>query len=65
MDRQISDLKVIIVSKDTALVTFRAALKGAYRGKPVTSTVLARQAWIRRDGKWMEASYQETPVTAH
>jgi uncharacterized protein (TIGR02246 family) len=61
-DRQISDLKVTIVSKDTALVTLKAAAKGTYKGKPVTSNVFACQTWIRRDGRWLEASYQETPV---
>jgi uncharacterized protein (TIGR02246 family) len=61
-DRQISDLKVTIVSRDTALVTLKAVTKGTYKGKPMTSTVLAGETWISRDGKWLEASYQETPV---
>jgi uncharacterized protein (TIGR02246 family) len=61
-NRQISDLKVTVVSKDTAFVTLKAVTKGTYKGKPFTSTVLAGATWISRDGKWLEASYQETPV---
>ena len=63
-DRQISDLKVTVVSKDTAFVTLKAVTKGTYKGKPFTSIVLAGATWISRDGKWLEASYQETPVPA-
>jgi ketosteroid isomerase-like protein len=61
-DRRISALQVTMVSKDTAFVTLKAATKGTYRGRPFTSTVLAGMTWIRRAGKWREASYQETPV---
>ncbi len=63
-DRQVSDLRVTVVNKDTAFVTLRAVTKGTYKGKPFTSTVLAGATWISRDGKWLEASYQETPVPA-
>jgi uncharacterized protein (TIGR02246 family) len=61
-DRRISHVKVTVVSGDTAFVTLRAVTRGTYKGKPFTSTVLAGATWIRRDGKWLEASYQETPV---
>jgi ketosteroid isomerase-like protein len=60
--RTLSDPKATIVSKDTALVTLKAAVKGTYKGKPLSATILAGETWIHRDGKWVQASYQETPT---
>jgi hypothetical protein len=46
---------------DVAQVTYRATIKGTYAGKAVPSPVYVGEVWIKRDGKWLQASYQETP----
>jgi len=55
-------LKVQALTKDVALASFQATIKGTYKGKEVPSPVRVVEVWIKRDGKWLEASYQETPV---
>ena len=55
-------LKVQALTKDVALASFHATIKGTYKGKEVPSPVRVVEVWIKRDGKWLEASYQETPV---
>jgi uncharacterized protein (TIGR02246 family) len=59
---KIEGLKVKVLTKDAALASFQAAIKGTYKGKAVPSPVRVVQVWIKRDGKWLQASYQETPV---
>src|SRR5262245_25751798 len=55
-------LKVKALTKDVALVSYRATIKGTYKGKEVPSPVQVVEVWMNRDEKWLQASYQETPV---
>ena len=50
------------VVQSVALVTYRATIRGTYKGKEVPSPVQAGEVWVKRDGKWIQASYQETPI---
>ena len=59
---KIDGLKVKPLTKDVALVSYSATIKGTYKGKQVPSPVQVGQVWVRRDGKWKQASYQETPL---
>ena len=54
--------KVIWISADVALVTYEAKLVGTYAGKRIDSRVRVLTTWVRRDGKWIEISYQETAL---
>ena len=54
--------KVIWISADVALVTYEAKLVGTYAGKIIDSRVRVLTTWVRRDGKWIEISYQETAL---
>ena len=56
------DLTVKPLTGDVAQVTYRATIKGSYAGKVVPSPVHVGEVWVKRDGKWLQASYQETPV---
>jgi len=55
-------LKVVPLTKDAFLVTYPLAVKGNYKGKELPAKVFASAVWVRRDGKWLEAFYQETPL---
>jgi ketosteroid isomerase-like protein len=57
----IADLTVKPLTGDVAQVTYRATIKGTYAGKVVPSPVYVGEVWVKRDGKWLQASYQETP----
>jgi hypothetical protein len=57
----IDDPKVTWVTKDVAVLRYKADLKGNYDGKPF-GPVYATEVWVNRGGKWQIISYQETPV---
>ena len=59
---KLEGLNVKALTKDVALVAYQATIKGTYKGKEVPSPVQVAEVWINRDGKWLQASYQETPV---
>ena len=59
---KLEGLKVKALTKDVALVSYQATIKGTYKGKEVPSPVQVVEVWMNRDGKWLQASYQETPV---
>ncbi len=55
-------LQVIPLTKDVVLLTYRADIEGAFRGTQLPSKVRVVETWVRRNGKWLQASYQSTPV---
>jgi hypothetical protein len=59
---QEADLKVTMLTKDTARVTYQLTAKRTYKGKKLPAKSYAVSIWINRDGSWQEASYQETPI---
>jgi hypothetical protein len=58
----IDEPKVTWVTKDVAILRYKADLKGSYDGKPF-GPVYATEVWVNRGGKWWIISYQETPVS--
>ncbi len=61
-DYAAGETTVKFLTKDAALVTYALAQKGTYQGKPVHSKNYVAAVWVNKDGKWLEASYQETPL---
>ncbi len=59
---KIAGLQVIPLTKDVVQLTFRADIEGTFRGRQLPSKVRVVETWVRRDGKWLQASYQTTPV---
>jgi hypothetical protein len=57
----IDEPKVTWVTKDVAILRYKADLKGSYDGKPF-GPAYATEVWVNRGGKWQIVSYQETPV---
>jgi ketosteroid isomerase-like protein len=58
----IEGLTVKGLAKDVALVSYRARIKGTYKGKEVPSPVQTVEVWVNRDDKWLQATFQETPL---
>lgn len=54
--------KVIHTTPRTALVAYEANIEGTYAGKKLTKHVQIVESWVKRKGKWIETSYQETPL---
>ncbi len=59
---KIAGLQVTPLTKDVVQLTFRADIEGTFRGRQLPSKVRVVETWVRRDGKWLQASYQTTPV---
>ncbi len=61
---EMKGLQVIPLTKDVALLTFQADIDGTFRGRKMASKVQIVETWVKREGKWLQASYQSTPVGA-
>ncbi|PZR74916.1 MAG: hypothetical protein DLM52_08600 [Chthoniobacterales bacterium] len=48
---------------NTALLTYHAAQETTCSGKAVPSSVWVSSLYVRRDGRWLNALYQQTPAT--
>ncbi len=59
---KMGDLQVIPLTKDVVQLTFRADIEGTFQGRQLPSKIRGVETWVRRDGKWLQASYQSTPV---
>ncbi len=55
-------MTVRLLGPDAALVTYSLTLKGTFKGKDVPAKNFASAVWVKKDGKWLEAYYQETPL---
>lgn len=53
---------VRLVTPDVAIISYSLRMKGTFQGKPVPMNSHAVAVWVRREGKWQEASYQETAL---
>ncbi|MBY0526017.1 MAG: nuclear transport factor 2 family protein [Gemmataceae bacterium] len=56
------EAKVTQPLKDVAVLTYKGMQKGSYKGKDFSRTIAVTSVWVRQDGKWLEAAYQETPI---
>lgn len=55
-------LQLRVLGKEVVLVTYPLKMKGTYRSKPVPESSHASAIWVKREGKWLEAYYQETAL---
>jgi len=52
-----------VISPDVAVLLYRVTSRGAERfDRTETTKVLASSLYVRRDGRWWNVLYQETPV---
>ncbi len=56
-------MQTVPLTKDVVLLTFQADIDSTFRGRKTPSKVQVVETWVKRDGKWLQASYQTTPVT--
>lgn len=55
--------KTILHTTDhSALITYQANLEGTFDGTPLPKHVQIVELWVKRREKWIEVSYQETPL---
>ncbi len=57
-----SDWQVHQLSSETVLVTYKAKQDATCGGHKVPTDVVASSIYVKKDGKWLAASHQETPL---
>ena len=57
-----SNLQVHEVSADTVILTYQAKQDATCDGHKLPETVFVSSVYVNKGGKWLSASYHETPV---
>jgi uncharacterized protein (TIGR02246 family) len=57
-----SDWQVHEISDSTLIVTYKAKQDATCGGTKIPADVVASSVYVKRDGKWLAASHQETPL---
>ena len=60
-DYALSDIKVVMAAKNTAVLTYTLTQHGTYKGQALPAKVYASSVWVNRGGKWLAVFHQETP----
>ena len=58
----LDNFKFLSLDKNAALITFTAVMDAVCNGKTVPSTALASSVYVKRDGKWLNILYTDTPA---
>lgn len=60
-DYALSNIKVMMIDKDSALITYTATSKGTFKGQAFPETPsYTSSIWTKRNGKWVAVYHQET-----
>ena len=54
------DAKMVELGKDAALVTYKLAQKGSYKGQDLPPKTNCSATYARRGGKWLNTSFHQT-----
>jgi len=55
-----TDIKVLSLGSNTALVTYRLAVKGSFSGQTLPPDVYASTIWKNKGAKWTAVFHQES-----
>ena len=62
-DATFSDWKMLPINNDAAILTYKANLKGTFKGEEIPpGPYYSAAVWVNRDGKWQAVFYQQTLV---
>lgn len=60
-DTKFSDWKMLPIDKDAVILMYDVSFKGTFKGQEVPpGPYRASAVWVNRDGKWLDAYYQQT-----
>jgi hypothetical protein len=60
----VGSFKFTRVAEDMALLSYRAEQKTACGGAPVPSPAWASSLYVKREGRWVNVLYQQTPAAS-
>jgi hypothetical protein len=58
----LDEWRVLMINKDTALVTYKLTGKGTINGQESSNVSRESTVWARRGGKWLAVFHQDTTV---
>ena len=59
----LDNFKFVMLNEHVVLLTYTSIQDGECGGKKLTSKIRASVNYVKRNGKWLEAFYMETPIT--
>ena len=59
---KMSQFKVLPICDEAAQLTYLADVDATYQGKKMPPHVRVVETWVLENDRWLQASYQETPV---
>jgi len=57
---ELSDIKVVFLDSDAAIMTYKSTQEGTCGGEALPAAAWSSSIYVRRGGKWLAASHQET-----
>ncbi len=58
----LDNFKFVMLTKDSAMMTYTAMQDAVCSGKPIPLHVLPTVVYVKRGGKWLQALYTEIPL---
>lgn len=58
----LDNFKFVMLTKDSAMITYTAMQDAVCNGKTIPSKVLESVVYVKRGGKWLQALYAEIPA---
>jgi ketosteroid isomerase-like protein len=56
------DDELVRVYGDTAIITGRVDVRGTFKGQPFEHKARYTRVWVKQNGEWKLATFQETPI---
>jgi len=57
---ELSDFQIHQIDPDAIFLTYRAKLRGTYKGTRIDGTYHVSSVWAKREGRWLNVLYHET-----
>lgn len=58
----LTDFRVIMLTKDTAIIVYNAVAQATDKGKEVSIHNAVTSGWAKRNGRWLNIFYRENPI---
>ena len=58
-DYKLTDMKVVFANKDTAVLTYKVASQGSFKGQDISGVYYASSVWVLKGGKWLAILHTE------
>jgi uncharacterized protein (TIGR02246 family) len=60
---ELEEPRAVPLAPGATLLTYRLNRRSTFKGRELPPACYASSVWVRRDGRWRIAFYQETPIS--